>query len=82
MLYLCVAAGAHLPSHWPLSLWWKLIHYAETQGHCDIQLPTIYLPQVSLGTHRERQLYLANVLDYLILTQEEQDEQKQEHLEI
>ena len=36
---------------WPLSLWWKLIRYTETQGHCDIRFSTVYLPQVFLGTH-------------------------------
>ena len=46
-----VAADAHLPSHWPLSLWWKFILYVGTQGHSDIRLSTVYLPQVSLDTH-------------------------------
>ena len=48
---MCIAVGAHLSLHWPLSLWWKLIHYPGTQGHCDIRLSTVYLPQVTLGTH-------------------------------
>ena len=30
-----VAAGAHLPSHKPLSLKWKVIHYTRMQGHYD-----------------------------------------------
>ena len=34
-----------------LSLWWKLICNATTQGHCDIRLSTVYLSQVSPGTH-------------------------------
>ena len=41
-------ARAHLPSHWPFSLWWKLIRYGETLGHCDIRISTVDL---SLGTH-------------------------------
>ena len=36
-----VTVGAHLSSHWPLSLSWKLIHYPGTQGHCDIQVSTL-----------------------------------------
>ena len=39
-----VAAGSHLPLHRSLSLWWKLIHYPETQSHCDIRVSIAYLP--------------------------------------
>ena len=46
-----VGVCVHLPSHWPLTLWWILIRYLGTQDHCDIQVSTVYLPQVSLGTH-------------------------------
>ena len=35
------AAGIYLQSHRPLSLLWKLIHYAETQGHSDIRVSTV-----------------------------------------
>ena len=38
--------GVHLLSHWPLSLWWKLIHFTGTQSHCDIQVSAVYLAQV------------------------------------
>ena len=41
----------HLLSHWPWSLWWKVICYPGTQEHCDIRDSTVYLPQVSLSTH-------------------------------
>ena len=46
-----VAAGPHLPLHWPLSLWWKLIRYPGTHGHCDFQVCIVYLTLVSLGTY-------------------------------
>ena len=32
----CGIGTAHLPSYRYLSLWWKLISYVGTQGHCDI----------------------------------------------
>ena len=38
-----IVADVHLPSHWPLSLWWKLIRYVEIQGHCNIRLSIVYL---------------------------------------
>ena len=30
-----VASGAHLPSPWPLSLWWREILYPGTWGQYD-----------------------------------------------
>ena len=39
--------GHRLPSHRPLSLWWKVIRYPRTQGHCDIRVFTVYLPKLS-----------------------------------
>ena len=45
MLAYAIAVGFHILSHWPLSLWWKLIRYLGTQGHCDIPVSTVYLPQ-------------------------------------
>ena len=52
-----MAVGVHLSSHWPLCLWLKLIRYPGTRGHCDIQVSTVYLSQVSLGTHLSTNLF-------------------------
>lgn len=36
-----------------LSLWWARTHYHGTQVQCDIQVTTIYLPQVNNQAGRE-----------------------------
>ena len=40
------------------SVWWKVIRYPGTQDHCDIQVSTVYLPQVSLSTHLLNKLFV------------------------
>ena len=45
MLYLRVALGVHLPSHWPLSLWWKLICYPGYRVTVTSKSPQFTFPR-------------------------------------
>ena len=38
-----ISVGAHLPSHWSWSLWWKSIHYTRTSKFPQITFPRFYL---------------------------------------